>query len=92
VLGLWGRWKFRPDQRYLLVYAAVPLLLFISTNAGWPHYLMSAPRIVLEWFPLFIIVGMMGRSRSFERIYLFIALMTQALMMAPVLMDYQFVA
>jgi hypothetical protein len=92
VLALRGRWKFRPEQRFLLVYAAVPMLLFICTMAGWPHYLMSAPRIVLEWFPVFIVLGMMGSSRSFERIYLFIALMTQALMMAPVLMNYQFVA
>jgi hypothetical protein len=92
LLALFGRWRFRADQRFLLVYTAVPLLLFICTMAGWPHYLMSAPRIVLEWFPLFIVLGMMGSSRSFERVYLFVALMTQALMLAPVLMDYQFVA
>jgi hypothetical protein len=92
LLALRGRWKFRPEQRFLLVYAAVPMLLFICTMAGWPHPLMSAPRIVLEWFPIFIVLGMMGSSRSFERVYLFVALMTQALMLAPVLMGYQFVA
>jgi hypothetical protein len=89
---MWGRWKFRPDQRYLIVYAAVPILLFCCTEAGWPHYLMSAPRIALEWFPIFIVLGVMGANRGFERMYLFVALMAQGLMLAPILLQLQFVA
>jgi hypothetical protein len=92
ILAVWGPWKFRRDQYYLLVYTAVPMLLFSCTMAGWPHYLMSAPRIALEWFPLFVIIGMMGAKRGFERIYLFMALMAQALMIAPILLQLQFVA
>ncbi|MFG2043338.1 mannosyltransferase family protein [Dactylosporangium sp. NPDC048998] len=92
ILAFRGPFKFRRDQYYLLVYTAVPIFLFSCTMAGWPHYLMSAPRIALEWFPLFAVLGMMGASRSFERIYLFIALMAQALMLAPILLKIQFVA
>ncbi|WP_432832478.1 mannosyltransferase family protein [Dactylosporangium sp. CA-092794] len=92
VLAFRGRFKFRRDQYYLLVYAAVPIFLFTCTMGGWPNYLISAPRIALEWFPAFIVVGMLGASRTFERLYLFIAIMTQAMMLGPVLLGTQFVA
>ncbi|WP_433611455.1 mannosyltransferase family protein [Dactylosporangium sp. CA-139114] len=87
-----SRFGFRPDQNYLLVYAAVPILVYLCTEAGWPNYLMSAPRIAMEWFPAFIILGMLGRSRTFERFYLFMALMAQALFLAQMLLKIQFVA
>ncbi|GAA3298349.1 hypothetical protein GCM10020218_085780 [Dactylosporangium vinaceum] len=87
-----SRLSFRPDQYYLLVYAAVPILLFISTETGWPNYLMSATRIGLEWFPAFIILGMMGRSRAFERFYLLLAIMAQGMFLAPMLLNIQFTA
>ncbi|WP_432981488.1 mannosyltransferase family protein [Dactylosporangium sp. CA-233914] len=87
-----GRFHFRRDQYYLLVYAAAPIFLFICTEAGWPNYLMSAPRIALEWFPCFIVLGMMGASRTFERVYLFMALTSQTLFLAPMLLQIQFFA
>lgn len=87
-----SRFGFRSDQNYLLVYAAVPILLFICTEAGWPNYLISAPRIAMEWFPAFVILAMLGRSRNVERIYLFLALMAQGLFLAQILLKVQFVA
>jgi Gpi18-like mannosyltransferase len=92
VLRSRSRLAFRKDQYYLLVYAAAPILLFSSTEAGYPHYLMSAPRIALEWFPAFIVLGMLGASRTFERSYLFLALMGQTLFLAPMLLQIQFTA
>jgi hypothetical protein len=80
------RLAFRPDQYYLLVYAAVPILLFISTEAAWPNYLMSASRVALEWFPAFIVLGLMGKSRTFDRVYVMFALL------APMLLQIQFTA
>ncbi|WP_433211611.1 mannosyltransferase family protein [Dactylosporangium sp. CS-047395] len=84
--------SFRSDQFYLLIYAALPIFLFICTETAFPNYLMSAPRIALEWFPAFIVLGMLGASRTFERMYLFLALVAQGLFLAPMLLQLQFTA
>ncbi|GAA2651754.1 hypothetical protein Adu01nite_89720 [Paractinoplanes durhamensis] len=92
VLGFVGPWKFRKDQYYLLLATVLPLLLTNCTIVGNNRWLMSAPRFVLEYTAIFIVLARIGKSPAFEKVYIAAGYMLQALMLATFLLDVTFVA
>ncbi len=81
-LCVWGPWKLRRDQMYLVVYGAASLFLVLVFPVGPPMPLQSVTRYALEIIPVFIIMARMGSSIHLSRAYLFVALPIQTLLTA----------
>lgn len=92
VLGFVGPWRLRRDQYYLLIATVVPLILVNCTEVGSFRWLMSAPRFVLEYTAIFIVLARIGKSPAFEKVYLAGGYVLQALCLAVFLLDVTFVA
>lgn len=91
VLCVIGPWKFRSDQRYLVVFgvAIVVFPLFAATTND-PRPIVSSVRYAMEVFPAFIVLAMIGANRHFERIYVLSAVALQAMCLA-VFMHYDWI-
>lgn len=70
ILMIVGPWRFRPDQRYLTVYAAVLLLPLFITEVGPDDPLGSLPRFLLEVIPIFLLLGRIGARELVDRVLL----------------------
>jgi len=92
VLGFVGPWRFRRDQYFLLIATIMPLILITMTMVGWGHWLMSAPRYALEFLAPFVILARIGRNIFADRMYLMLGFALQALMLAAVTLQANFVA
>ena len=70
----------------------MPLILITMTMVGWGHWLMSAPRYALEFTAAFVILARIGRNVFVDRMYLMLGFAIQALMLAAVTLQANFVA
>jgi hypothetical protein len=82
VLMVVGPWRMRRDQLAFPLLCAAEVLFMISFPAsgrsGHDGGLLSASRLVLEIFPIFVLLATIGgRHRLFDRIYLFTGLVMQ---------------
>ena len=82
----------RPDQYFLLIATLVPLIAVMSTMVGDKRWLMSAPRYALEWLAPFGILARMGRNAFVDRLCLMLGFSLQAIMLATVTMQANWVA
>ncbi|MEV6966347.1 mannosyltransferase family protein [Hamadaea sp. NPDC051192] len=67
VLALVGPFRFRADQRYLIVYAAALFLPLLITEVGPDDPLGSLPRFLLEIVPIFFVLGRIGARELLDR-------------------------
>lgn len=67
VLSVVGPWKFRADQRYLVIYAAALFLPLLVTEVGPEDPLGSLPRFLLEITPIFLVLARIGRNELADR-------------------------
>jgi Glycosyltransferase family 87 len=91
VLAVVGPWRLGPHSAYLVVFAALTLLLPLCTPIQTTYPLASMARYVLECVPIFLVLAKLGRSERFHQSYLLAAAMVQALMLEAVLHG-QFIA
>jgi hypothetical protein len=91
VLCLVGPWKLRRDQLYLVIYGFAAVLLPMSTPAADTRPLISLSRHVLECLPAFMILGRMGASRVFDRLYVMPAIALQVCFLL-IFMHYDWIA
>ncbi|MBB5870542.1 Gpi18-like mannosyltransferase [Allocatelliglobosispora scoriae] len=87
-----GPWRFRRDQLALTLWAALPLLLILSTSVGFGRPLMSTPRLFLELTPAFLVLARMGRNIAIDRLYLLTAIALQSTYLLAFLTKKGFVA
>jgi hypothetical protein len=84
VLCFVGPWRLRRDQWALPIYGAAVLTLvtmFPDFTSEHPTPLRSAVRLVLEVFPAFLLLGRIGRHAGFDKVYTYLALVAQALLL-----------
>jgi hypothetical protein len=76
VLMIVGPWRFRSDQRYLIIFSAVLLLPLLVTEVGPDDPLGSLPRFLLELIPMFLLLARIGVRDLVDRVLLmsFVAL------------------
>lgn len=73
-----GPWRLRRDQLFMVVYAGVALMMILLGPNGGVFPMGSVPRYALELVPAFILLGRLGASRLFERLYLLPAIGLQS--------------
>jgi hypothetical protein len=80
-LALVGRWRLGGHAVYLVIFSGLSILtpLIFPLQTSYP--LVSLWRYCLECLPIFMILARMGETRYVDRIYLFLALPAQALML-----------
>ncbi len=77
VLGLWGPWRLRRDQRYLVVFAIAMLVLPLCVPSG-AGPVQSLTRYVLDLAVVFAVLAQVGgRGRMAERLFVLPALAVQ---------------
>lgn len=74
LLTVVGPWKFRADQRYLVIYAAVLFLPLLVTEVGPEDPLGSLPRFLLEITPIFMVLARIGKNELADRSMLLVLL------------------
>jgi Gpi18-like mannosyltransferase len=77
-----GPWRFRTDQRYLVIYGGATLIFGMLFAAADALPLISMARLVLEVTPGFMMLGLLGRNRIFDRLYTMPAIALQVLLLA----------
>ncbi|MEV0269084.1 mannosyltransferase family protein [Hamadaea sp. NPDC050747] len=68
-LALVGPWKLGPEDRYLVVFAAITLLLPLISPIHSHYPLSSLWRYSLECTAAFLVLAKMGRNASFDRFF-----------------------
>ncbi|AGZ43987.1 mannosyltransferase family protein [Actinoplanes friuliensis] len=77
VLCVKGPFKFRPDQRYLVVHGAITLVLLMSTEVAG-RSMQSAARYSMEAVAIFLVLARMGANEVVDRTVLMIGVALQA--------------
>jgi Mannosyltransferase (PIG-V) len=91
ILAVFGRWRLGPQGFYLVVFAALSLMLPLCTPIKTTYPIASLSRYVLECVPMFLVLAKMGRSERFHQSYLLAVIIMQVLMVEAVLHG-QFIA
>jgi|SRR5579883_565274 Gpi18-like mannosyltransferase len=65
-----GPWKFSPEQRSYAFYAAGLYLFLLLFPSADTFPLQSLSRLILEVFPVFLVLAAMGKNRQFYLYYL----------------------
>lgn len=80
VLALVGPWRLGREHAYLVLFAAMVIMLPLVSPIRhlWP--LSSTWRFALECLPVFFVLAKLGRDHRFDRIYLAAALALQGIM------------
>jgi Gpi18-like mannosyltransferase len=86
VLSFVGPWRFRRDQLAYPLYAVAAYLLLILFPGTGEFPLESLSRLVIELFPLFVVLAAMGKRSSFNIHYLTISAGLLAFMLLQFLM------
>jgi Mannosyltransferase (PIG-V) len=84
VLALVGPWRLRRDQWALPLYGFAVLTLvtiFPDFTSAHPSPLRSAVRLVLEVFPAYLVLAKMGRNAGIDKVYTYLALVSQGLLL-----------
>jgi hypothetical protein len=76
VLCFAGPWRLRPDQLYLVLAGAFPLMAIILQPVAGPAW-VSMARYVLGFSPMYYILGKMTANRHGERLLVFLGLPLQ---------------
>ncbi|WP_305788350.1 mannosyltransferase family protein [Symbioplanes lichenis] len=71
VMCVKGRFKFRPDQRYLVVQGAITLVMLMSTEVGG-RSMQSAARYAMEAVAIFLMLARLGAHQTVDRAVLVI--------------------
>ncbi|WP_191841050.1 mannosyltransferase family protein [Catellatospora chokoriensis] len=69
VLALVGPWKLGADHAYLVIFAAIIILMPLSNPIHTHYPLSSTWRYALECAVAFMVLARMGRNVHFDRIY-----------------------
>ncbi|WP_027342211.1 glycosyltransferase family 39 protein [Hamadaea tsunoensis] len=91
VLAFVGPWKLGRENHYLVVFAALPILLPLSNPIHSFYPLSSMWRFALECIPMFMVLARMGRNGFFDRFYTLGAVGLQGVMIIT-FMQNNFVA
>lgn len=89
-LCLVGPWKLRRDQLYLFVFGLGIVMVPLLTPAADNRPLISMARHVLDVIPAFMVLGRMGESRVFDRMYPMPAIALQVMFLL-IFMHYDWV-
>jgi Gpi18-like mannosyltransferase len=90
-LAVDGRWRLGPGTGYLVLFSALDILLPVVSPIHADYPLSSMWRFALECPPVFMVLARMGRSATFDRSYLMVALALQGVMILTFVQN-QFVA
>ncbi|MET0423138.1 MAG: mannosyltransferase family protein [Actinoplanes sp.] len=71
ILCVRGPYRFRPDQRYLVVQAGITLVMLMSTEVGG-RSMQSAARYAMEAVAIFLVLARMGANPAVDRTVLMI--------------------
>lgn len=84
-LALVGPWRLGWEYAYLVLFAAMVIMLPLLNPIRhlWP--LSSTWRFALECVPVFLVLAKMGRDHRFDRVYLAVALGLQGIMIVTFL-------
>lgn len=77
ILCVKGPFKFRPDQRYLVVQAGITLVTLMSTEVGG-RSMQSAARYAMEAVAIFLVLARMGANQMADRAILMTGAALQA--------------
>ncbi len=91
VLALVGPWRLGGDHAYLVIFAAIVVLMPMSNPIRMHYPLSSLWRFALECTVAFMVLARMGRSPAFDRVYLTSMLALQGAMVV-VFVQKDFVA
>lgn len=80
VLALVGPWKLGADHAYLVVFAAIIILMPLSNPIHMHYPLSSTWRYALECTVAFMVLARMGRNVHFDRVYTTVMLALQGAM------------
>jgi Gpi18-like mannosyltransferase len=72
ILSVAGPYRFRADQRYLVIYAAALFIPLLITEVGPEDPLGSLPRFLLEIIPIFMILARIGTRDLLDRALLLV--------------------
>jgi hypothetical protein len=81
VLAVTGRFRFRRDQLYLVVQAALTLVLLMSTEVDG-RSMQSAARYTMEAVAVFLVLARMGVNPVVDRAVLTVGIALQAVFLA----------
>lgn len=84
-LALVGPWRLGREHAYMVIFAAMVIMLPLVNPIRhlWP--LSSTWRFALECLPIFLVLAKMGRDQRFDRVYLAVALGLQGIMIVTFL-------
>ena len=80
ILCVKGPFKFRRDQRYLVVQGALTLVALMSTEVGG-RSMQSAARYAMEAVAIFLVMARMGAHQTVDRTVLMIGVALQAVLL-----------
>jgi hypothetical protein len=86
-LALAGPWKLGPADRYLVLFAALTLLLPLISPIHSHYPLSSLWRYILECTAAFLVLARMGRNPTFDRFFTMTAIGLQGIMIVTFLQD-----
>ncbi|MBM2618559.1 DUF2029 domain-containing protein [Actinoplanes sp. LDG1-06] len=69
ILCVRGRFRFRPDQSYLIAYGGICLVLLMSTEVGG-RAMQSAPRYAMEAVAVVLVLARIGARPLVDRLVL----------------------
>jgi hypothetical protein len=78
ILCVKGPFKFRPDQRYLVVQGGITLVMLMSTEVGG-RSMQSAARYAMEAVAIFLVLARIGANQMADRAILMIGVSLQAI-------------
>ncbi len=90
-LAVHGPWRLGPGTGYLVLFSALDILMPVVSPIHADYPLSSMWRFALECPPVFMVLARMGRSATFDRTYLMVALALQGVMILTFVQN-QFVA
>jgi hypothetical protein len=77
VLSVTGPYRFRRDQLYLVVQAALTLVMLMTTAVGG-RSMQSAARYAMEAFAAFLVLACLGANRVVDRTVIIVGIALQA--------------
>jgi Mannosyltransferase (PIG-V) len=81
VLCLVGPYRLRRDQLWLTLFGLGVIVLPLLLPATDERPLLSMTRYVLDVIPAFVVLGKMGQSKAFDRIYPMVAVALQGVLL-----------
>ncbi len=80
LLAVFGRWRIRRDQFYLVAYSAATLILLSITEVGGGRPMQSAPRYIMEATVIFLVLARIGANAMVDRIVIAAGMVLQTIL------------